>query len=46
VKMFNWIFTLFRGKLTFSTPLLFALAYKIHPSPHGSLKIRSALWAW
>ena len=27
VKMFNWIFTLFRGKLTFSTPLLFALGF-------------------
>src|SRR6476661_1627654 len=27
VKMFNWIFTLFRGKLTLSTPLLFALGF-------------------
>jgi cytochrome c oxidase subunit 1 len=27
VKMFNWIFTLFRGKLTFATPLLFALGF-------------------
>jgi cytochrome c oxidase subunit 1 len=27
VKMFNWIFTLFRGKLSFSTPLLFALGF-------------------
>ena len=27
VKMFNWIFTMFRGKLTFSTPLLFALGF-------------------
>ena len=27
VKMFNWIVTLFRGKLTFSTPLLFALGF-------------------
>jgi len=26
-------------------PLLFALAYKLHPSAHGSLKIQSALWA-
>src|SRR3954453_21664228 len=26
-KMVNWIFTLFRGKLTFSTPLLFALGF-------------------
>jgi 4-amino-4-deoxy-L-arabinose transferase-like glycosyltransferase len=26
-------------------PLLFALAYKIHPSAHGSLKIQSVLWA-
>ena len=27
VKMFNWIFTLWGGKLTFSTPLLFALGF-------------------
>ena len=27
VKMFNWIFTMCRGKLTFSTPLLFALGF-------------------
>ncbi len=27
VKMFNWIFTLWRGQLTFSTPLLFALGF-------------------
>jgi cytochrome c oxidase subunit 1 len=27
VKMFNWIFTMFRGQLTFSTPLLFALGF-------------------
>jgi cytochrome c oxidase subunit I len=27
VKMFNWIATLFRGQLTFSTPLLFALGF-------------------
>jgi cytochrome c oxidase subunit 1 len=27
VKMFNWIFTMFRGKLTFSTPLLFAVGF-------------------
>ncbi|HEX5241354.1 MAG TPA: cytochrome c oxidase subunit I [Candidatus Limnocylindrales bacterium] len=27
VKMFNWIFTMFRGKLTFSTPLLFAIGF-------------------
>jgi cytochrome c oxidase subunit I len=27
VKMFNWVFTLWRGKLTFSTPLLFALGF-------------------
>ena len=26
VKMFNWIFTMWRGQLTFSTPLLFASA--------------------
>jgi len=27
VKMFNWIFTLFRGQLTFSTPLVFAIGF-------------------
>jgi cytochrome c oxidase subunit 1 len=27
VKMFNWIATLFRGQLTFSTPLLYALGF-------------------
>src|SRR3954453_14832720 len=27
VKMFNWIFTMFRGKLTFSTPLIFAIGF-------------------
>jgi cytochrome c oxidase subunit 1 len=27
VKMFNWIATLFRGQLTFKTPLLFALGF-------------------
>src|SRR3954464_13754255 len=27
VKMFNWIATLWRGKLVFSTPLLFALGF-------------------
>ncbi|HEV8696741.1 MAG TPA: cytochrome c oxidase subunit I [Candidatus Limnocylindrales bacterium] len=27
VKMFNWIFTLWRGKLRLSTPLLFALGF-------------------
>jgi cytochrome c oxidase subunit 1 len=27
VKMFNWIFTMWRGKLTLSTPLLFALGF-------------------
>ena len=27
VKMFNWVFTLFRGQLTFSTPLIFALGF-------------------
>ncbi len=27
VKMFNWIATLWRGKLTFSTPLLFATGF-------------------
>jgi cytochrome c oxidase subunit I len=27
VKMFNWIFTMWRGKLSLSTPLLFALGF-------------------
>ncbi len=27
VKMFNWVFTLFRGQLTFSTPLIFAIGF-------------------
>jgi len=27
VKMFNWIFTMWRGKLTLSTPLLFAIGF-------------------
>jgi len=27
VKMFNWIFTLWRGKLTLATPLLFAIGF-------------------
>jgi cytochrome c oxidase subunit 1 len=27
VKMFNWIFTLWRGQLTLATPLLFALGF-------------------
>ncbi len=27
VKMFNWIATLWRGKLTFATPLLFAIGF-------------------
>jgi cytochrome c oxidase subunit 1 len=27
VKMFNWVFTLFRGKLTLSTPLIFAVGF-------------------
>jgi cytochrome c oxidase subunit 1 len=27
VKMFNWVFTLFRGQLTFSTPLVFAIGF-------------------
>ncbi len=27
VKMFNWIFTMWRGKLTFSTPMLFAVGF-------------------
>jgi cytochrome c oxidase subunit 1 len=27
VKMFNWIFTMWRGKLTLATPLLFALGF-------------------
>src|ERR1700750_1985625 len=27
VKTFNWVFPMYRGKLTFSTPLLFALGF-------------------
>jgi cytochrome c oxidase subunit I len=27
VKMFNWVFTMFRGQLTFSTPMLFAIGF-------------------
>src|SRR3954463_3404852 len=27
VKMFNWIFTMFRGQLTFSTPMIFAIGF-------------------
>jgi cytochrome c oxidase subunit 1 len=27
VKMFNWVFTMFRGQLTFSTPLIYALGF-------------------
>jgi cytochrome c oxidase subunit 1 len=27
VKMFNWIFTMWRGKLTLSTPMLFAVGF-------------------
>ena len=27
VKMFNWVFTMFRGKLTFSTPMIFAIGF-------------------
>jgi cytochrome c oxidase subunit 1 len=27
VKMFNWVFTMFRGQLTFSTPLVFAIGF-------------------
>jgi cytochrome c oxidase subunit 1 len=27
VKMFNWVFTMFRGQLTFSTPLIFAVGF-------------------
>src|SRR5512141_1597267 len=27
VKMFNWVFTIFRGKITFSTPLIFAIGF-------------------
>jgi len=27
VKMFNWVFTIFRGKLTFSTPFIFAIGF-------------------
>jgi cytochrome c oxidase subunit 1 len=27
VKMFNWVFTMFRGQLTLSTPLIFAIGF-------------------
>src|SRR3990172_3956770 len=27
VKMFNWVFTMFRGQLTFSTPLIYAVGF-------------------
>ncbi|MBI3745587.1 MAG: cbb3-type cytochrome c oxidase subunit I, partial [Chloroflexi bacterium] len=27
VKMFNWVFTIFQGQLTFSTPLIFAIGF-------------------
>ncbi len=27
VKMFNWIFTMWRGQLTFSTPIIFAIGF-------------------
>jgi cytochrome c oxidase subunit I len=27
VKMFNWVFTMFRGQLMFSTPLIFAIGF-------------------
>ncbi len=27
VKMFNWVFTMFRGQLTLSTPLVFAIGF-------------------
>jgi cytochrome c oxidase subunit 1 len=27
VKMFNWVFTMFRGQLTFSTPLIYAIGF-------------------
>src|SRR5260221_10801947 len=27
VKMFNWVFTLFRGQISFSTPLIFAVGF-------------------
>lgn len=27
VKIFNWVFTLFRGQLTFETPMLFSLGF-------------------
>jgi cytochrome c oxidase subunit 1 len=27
VKMFNWVFTMFRGQLTFSSPMLFAIGF-------------------
>jgi cytochrome c oxidase subunit 1 len=27
VKMFNWVFTMFRGQLTFSTPMIYAIGF-------------------
>ncbi|CAH0120377.1 MULTISPECIES: cbb3-type cytochrome c oxidase subunit I [unclassified Paenibacillus] len=27
VKVFNWLFTMFRGKITFSTPMMWAVAF-------------------
>ncbi len=27
VKMFNWVFTMFRGQLTFSTPMIYAVGF-------------------
>src|SRR4029077_2589426 len=29
VKVFNWVTTMFRGALTFETPMLFALAFVV-----------------
>ena len=29
VKVFNWVATMFRGSMTFETPMLFALAFVV-----------------
>jgi cytochrome c oxidase subunit 1 len=29
VKVFNWVATMFRGSLTFETPMLFAIAFEL-----------------
>src|SRR6202043_3699045 len=29
VKIFNWLFTLFRGRIVFTTPILFAIGFMV-----------------